>query len=958
MSRDAWRRIRAIFEAACELPANERSAFVEGECAGDEDLRSQVLAMLASDSESGSFLSPPALDSPPDFGRSFESGGRVGAYEIVRRLSSGGMGTVYEAVQRNPRRAVALKVIRFDAVSDSALERFRYEAEVLARMRHPGIAEIHEAGVHRLPDGEIEVPYFAMELLEGARDLVQYSREKDLGIRQRLDLFLGVCDAVHHGHSRGIMHRDLKPSNLLVDRSGTVKVIDFGVARAIDLDVDTTRLTEAGMIVGTLQYMGPEQLTGDSDDLDVRCDVYALGAVLYELLCGSAPHTLDDKSLWEAARIVRDDAPRSPSEHDPRLRGELEWILLAALEKDRERRYATVNEFAADIRRHLAFEPISAGPPSTTYRMRKFVRRHRIPVLAAAVVLAAVLVGGTAAVIGMVEARAAGDLAERRWRRAEAVHTAFTDMISAVNPNLDGRDVRVLDVLERLSRTIEETYPDDPDLRTALRVSTGNAFLDLGMYAESDALLGRALEELESSVETVDLEILECRELLGQSNLYGGRIEQGQAHLAKNLEHSRRVLGEAHPDTWGSRARNALGLVMLGEYSEAESELLEVKELARAAPASRVLVLEPTYFALATLHFKTGRLDLAEEAARRRLELVSEAYGPEDTSTLSAESGLATILVERGSLEPAMELLSDIIERCERRFERGSGYEASAKSVLAACFRELMQHERSLELFEEALAIFSEHLPNASAQVLTTRASIVTQLGVLGRHDEALAILEEVYRDARTMWPDGGLELLEISALFMGLLTLTGEVEEAARWAEGDLEQSRALLGDEHWHTLTLFEALAGIRALQGRRGESIALYRELLGRLGDLEASEPLIIAVREALSTVLVQAGEPEEAIAEAERAMTLARELHFDGNARLASTLDTLAIALRSAELREAALEVALEAHEEFEAALGPDAEHTIGARQAAVSLCRELGREDQLSALLGQESGAHD
>jgi len=275
------------------------------------------------------------------------------------------MGTVYEAMQEEPERRVALKLIRPGLAAPRALRRFAHEAEILARLRHPAIAQVFEADSHR---GHGGLPYFVMEYIPGARTITQYAQDQDLSIEQRLKLFAQVCDAVHHGHQRGIIHRDLKPGNILVDESGQPKVIDFGVARATDADMTIATLqTNVGEIVGTLRYMSPEQCAGDSAEIDTRCDVYALGVVLYELLTGQLPYDLSSVSPFDAPRMIREEKPRRPSSVSRVLRGDVETIVLKALEKDRTRRY---NPPPSWLQTSAAFLPANpsrpaASPPST-----------------------------------------------------------------------------------------------------------------------------------------------------------------------------------------------------------------------------------------------------------------------------------------------------------------------------------------------------------------------------------------------------------------------------------------------------------------------------------------------------------------------------------------------------------------------------------------------------------------
>jgi serine/threonine protein kinase len=314
----------------------------------------------------------------------------IAGYRIVRLLGEGGMSVVYAAMQKQPKRLVALKVLKGSVFPPSTLRRFKQEVEILGKLRHPGIAQVFDAGTW--DDGSGEKPYFVMEHIPGGRELDVYLDERDAGIEDRLKIFVRVCAAIEHGHQRQVIHRDLKPANILVDEQGMPKVIDYGVARVSEVEIDAkTMHTEAGRLVGTVQYMAPEQVDMAMRDIDGRCDVYALGVLLYQLLLGRLPHELEGQPLFEAMRVIREDAPLNPRRLNASIESDLETIMLTCLEKERSRRYATAGELGRDIVRYLKHEPISARRPSLAYRARLFTRRHRTAVLAGAAVFVALV---------------------------------------------------------------------------------------------------------------------------------------------------------------------------------------------------------------------------------------------------------------------------------------------------------------------------------------------------------------------------------------------------------------------------------------------------------------------------------------------------------------------------------------------------------------------------------------
>ena len=317
---------------------------------------------------------------------------RIAHYHVKRVIASGGMGTVYEATQDHPRRTVAIKVMRQGITSPRALRRFEYESQILARLHHVGIAHVYEAGWHE--EGEERVPYFAMEYIPNARSMLKYADQKNLSARERLELFISVCQAVHHGHQRGVIHRDLKPGNILVDAHGEVKIIDFGVARSTDADLHLTMLqTSVGEMVGTLRYMSPEQCEADPHDLDIRSDIYSLGVVLFELLSGQMAYDLYSTPIISAPNVICGEPPTRLSSINRSLRGDIETIVAKALEKDRQRRYQSALALADDIGRYLSDDPILARPPSAVYRFRKLVRRRRAPFAVAGLLLIIGIVG-------------------------------------------------------------------------------------------------------------------------------------------------------------------------------------------------------------------------------------------------------------------------------------------------------------------------------------------------------------------------------------------------------------------------------------------------------------------------------------------------------------------------------------------------------------------------------------
>ncbi|MCG8406939.1 MAG: protein kinase [Phycisphaerales bacterium] len=429
-TRNRWQSVGAIFYEALAMSPADRVKLLADRCGDNGALRTEVESLLQShDRLSDSFMqidghggwreSSPTADECDQF-----VGVRIGQYIIRTVINRGGMGTVFLAAQEQPRRDVALKLMKNSIASRSELKRFEFESQILARLKHPNIAQVYDAGTHAVDAVTGRgLPYFVMEYVPGAKPITKFAAESQLSIPARLELYALVCDAVHHGHLRDVIHRDLKPSNIIVDKDGVVKIIDFGVAKLTDADpAGTTMHTGSGDLLGTLPYMSPEQCGANPDDLDKRSDVYALGVVLYELLCGRLPYDVNQKSVVEVAKTIQDQPPRKLSAVSRVLRGDVETIVAKTLAKEQKLRYQSAEELSQDLHRYLNNRPILARPPTSLYRLRKFVQRNPGKVSTAAAAAFTIAFTLTLSIVGYIrESRRAEVLSREKYENQIAL---------------------------------------------------------------------------------------------------------------------------------------------------------------------------------------------------------------------------------------------------------------------------------------------------------------------------------------------------------------------------------------------------------------------------------------------------------------------------------------------------------------------------------------------------------
>ena len=839
--RARYQQLDEIFMEAGRRPQSERDAFVRSRCGDDDGLLQEVLALLAADAvEAGpldaTLAVPPSMAAALPPVRSDTPAAAlpeaIDGYRVIRRLGAGGMGVVYEAEQETPRRRVALKIINQNVITPDALRRFALEAEVLGRLQHPGIAQIHGAGTVDLGSGP--QPYFVMELIEGT-PLTTYADRNACSSRDRLELLARVCDGAHHAHQRGVIHRDLKPGNVLVTGDGQPKILDFGIARSTDDDARrATLMTQAGQIVGTVPYMSPEQATGDSAAIDTRSDVYSLGVLGYELLTGHLPHDVSDKLLHEALRVIREEEPTPLTSHDRLLGGDIATIIGTALERDMERRYPSAATMADDVRRYLGDEPISARPPSVLYQLRKFSKRHRGVVAALAglfLVISLFAVAATAAAVRERDLRGAAEV-EARVARSVSDFLRF-DMIGAAAPDqIDSADTTIGEVLDRAASEIEHRFLDDPEVHAAIRQTIGDTYVTLARFddaadqfdaaaavlAEIDNPRWRGLADLGNSRAKLAVEM--------------GDYETAEPLIEAALLRKRNETGPDSLETLKAEFTLATLFYRSGRLEESialyESILERLDPEDEGAPLLRLEVMN----SLSISYESVDRLDDALRVARETLAERRALLGDNHWDTLNSMINLGYDLSQTGADDAEAEaIMLDARRRfAERGAPAGHPMLAALENNLALLYLYSGRFADAEPIFRRLLATGREVEGPEHPNTLNTMHNLASVLWQTERLDEAHAMFTETLAARVNTLGPAHPETLLSHGLLARVTLDRGDLDEGIDMMRVAYERMRddSPFGPAHTYTIRTGQNLAGALRAAGRDDEAAAVMAGL----------------------------------------------------------------------------------------------------------------------------------
>ena len=885
MTPERWQQIDALFHEALSQSPEDRPAFLAEACEGDANLRAEVEALLQSDGASLSVLQASREDLAGLLATdSLAEAEQAGPYRLIEECGRGGMGAVYLAERADGQfeKRVALKLVKRGMDTDEILRRFRHERQILATLEHPHIARLYDGGV--TDSGR---PYLVMEFIDG-QPITSYCDEKRLSVDARLALFKTVCEAVQYAHQNLVVHRDLKPSNILVTDKGTVKLLDFGIAKLLDteaLDLSVP-LTRTGLRVLTPEYAAPEQVRGEA--ITTATDVYALGVILYELLTGHRPYKTTGQSASEIEQAVLEAEPERPStavtkDHartgtaetltaqtrsalratsiahlQKRLRGDLDTILLKALQKEPARRYASAEAFLEDIKRHRAGLPIQAQPDSVQYRVRKFVRRHRFGVAAATVLL--LLLTGFAVAMAFQQAATARerDRATQERDKAEAVAAFLQDLFDASDPFLATTErldtLRVRDFLGRGAAKIQRELQEQPALQAEMLDVIGKVYLNLGLYDTALPLVTQGLEQRRMLYDTAHPDVAASLRSLAKTFQATGDYDMAEQYFRQALAMHRQ---EKEPHLL-SLTETLAGLASVlrdkNNFDEAErllQEALAIQQMHVDLPHRNVAT---SMLQLGRVYQDQGRLVQAESLYKDALGQQRALLGEDHPEVASSLENLATVLRQQTELEAAEPLLQEAL--AIRQDVLGAEHPHTVTSLyeLASLLRDKAEYEQAVALFEEVVELDRKVLGATHHYVGLDLRELGITYARMKAYDDALQSYRAALDILRKALPEDHADIAVVMSGMGYTYLQKGDPDRAEPILRKVLQMRIATLGEDSWWTGVSKSVLGDCLMQQGRHAAAEPLlvegYTTLRDGKGPTEAALQRLVTLYEALN------------------------------------------------------------------------------------------------------------
>lgn len=1001
-----FERVSELFLAARALPERERVPFLDRECSGDDALRDEVVAWLATEGrplpleDLGERIRPstdPERPAPDGDSLILESGmsgsreseedeGPIDRYRLLEKLGEGGFGTVHLAEQSSPfRRLVALKVLKPGMDSRQVIARFEAERQALARMDHPNITRILDSGTTQRGR-----PYFVMDLVRGV-PITEYVRSEKLGPRRILELMLQVCRAVHHAHQKGILHRDLKPSNVLVtihDGLPVPKVIDFGIAKALHGRLtDLTVFTHCRQFIGTPAYMSPEQAEMSGLDVDTRSDIYSLGVLLYELLTGVTPiekAKLARCSHSDVQRLLREFEPQTPSRrlssitsstssiehsvqatiergHDlaRQVRGDIDWIVMRCLEKDRTRRYSSADALAADIERYLRDEPVDAGPPGILYRASKYIRRHRVFVVSAAAIAATLMIGLLVSVVGWKEAArqrdramSAREDAMNEAKRANTVVGLLLDMFSGADPTSSRAQS---DSLRRLLDDFTAMQTGDLDAEPGVLYSVdlvvGKAYLSLGELAKAHSRAIDAVDTARRLHGPNHLDVARALDLLGMIELRTGKKDEAERSVSDALAIKRRLLDPRSDEIASTLSDLAAVRRAQMRYTDSLALAQEAVSIERAIHGNEHEIVGSALLGLAASYVDLGALADAENAATEAHDVYVRTLRPDHPFVATALERLSSIKSMRGDSRRAEELIRESLELRVRVLGDAHYEVAVARANLALILRARGDHEHAIDLLERARASTIAAFGEESSQAAAMTGSLGTTLFLASRTDEAEQLLRTSIRVLRNTLGEDSVELANQLSNLANLLSGRGEHDEAAQFAKAALATRRKHYGESHQATAFALLTLAEIERRRGLLEEAENHTREGVRSLeAAVGKNHPAYARAQASLARVLRLRGSLPTALVAASEAASIGRRVLPNPHPELVTILEELALTRSAQGDHEGAAAAFAETIAVAEALHGSEHREVFELRSRLGAEWVEVGRFEEATDLL--------